>query len=451
MSDGDHKMSGVAAWAMAVGGMIGGGIYTLAGFILGVAGPLAWLSLALGSLIALATAHSYLALAAVTSKSNSRRDGLPVGLLVHRGHETWAGVMSWWLLFVYVLAMAVYGFTLGQYLGRALGFDPRMTAALVTSAIGLIATVNLFGIREPAGVQIGAVVIELVVLGSLAAIGFLRWNPENVVANVPGPSLAGVLIGTAGTFIAFEGFEMLVYDVRELRCPRRVLRRALPLAIVAVALAYSLVTVGAASLVGASTLVEQKENALAVAGAAAGGSAGLVVVTIAACASAVSAINASLFSVARFARSASETGLLPRVLGRPNARDCPYVAIVALGVLAAVLAASATLEPLVQTASLSFLMLFAFINGFAFVARGRRGAVSLFGAVGATLSALIVAYALARSEPQALIAFAVASLLSGLAHGTRMLRRRRFPPGTTGSSGDSHETRGPRDPEVTWS
>ena len=30
-----------SGWALAVGGMIGGGIYTLAGVILGVAGPLA--------------------------------------------------------------------------------------------------------------------------------------------------------------------------------------------------------------------------------------------------------------------------------------------------------------------------------------------------------------------------------------------------------------------------
>src|SRR5690606_12077731 len=105
VSVGDHKMNGIAAWAMAVGGMIGGGIYTLAGFILGVAGPLAWLSLALGSVIALATVHSYLALASTTSETGSRRDGLPVALLVHRGHPTAAGVLSWWLLFVYVLAM----------------------------------------------------------------------------------------------------------------------------------------------------------------------------------------------------------------------------------------------------------------------------------------------------------------------------------------------------------
>lgn len=38
-----------SGWALAVGGMIGGGIYTLAGVILGVAGPLAWVSLLLGS------------------------------------------------------------------------------------------------------------------------------------------------------------------------------------------------------------------------------------------------------------------------------------------------------------------------------------------------------------------------------------------------------------------
>jgi amino acid transporter len=39
--------------------MIGGGIYTLAGVILGVAGPFAWISLVLGSILALITVRSY--------------------------------------------------------------------------------------------------------------------------------------------------------------------------------------------------------------------------------------------------------------------------------------------------------------------------------------------------------------------------------------------------------
>src|SRR5256885_7455088 len=87
-------------WALAVGGMIGGGIYTLAGVILGVAGPLAWLSLFLGSILALVTVRSYFCLTL-----QLQQDGVPVTFLPKEGHPRLARLLSWWLVVVYVLAM----------------------------------------------------------------------------------------------------------------------------------------------------------------------------------------------------------------------------------------------------------------------------------------------------------------------------------------------------------
>lgn len=423
MVDSSHKMGPLAAWAMAVGGMIGGGIYTLAGVLLGVAGPLAWLSLVLGSLIALATARSYLRLS-----MSDPLGGAPIPLLLRRGHHHLAAVIAWWLLIVYVLAMTVYSFTLGRYVGRALDIGPAPVVLVVAFTIAVLVFVNLLGIREPAGLQILAVWIELLILLVLAGIGFARWNPDNLTQGVPAPSAYGVLAGMSATFIAFEGFEMLAYDVRELRHPRRALGIAVPLAIVAVALGYALVTVGASSLVGASVLVQQKENSLAVAGEAAVGSAGLIVVTVAACASAVSAINATLFSVGRLARSASETGLLPRLLSRTNRRESPHYAIALLGAATAVLAAFSSLEALVQAASLGFLGLFTFINALAFIEVKPRSIVSLIGALGAATGVVIVVRLLLQSAPYALVAFFIAGLLGCIAHVVQRLAARRGRP-----------------------
>src|SRR5436309_15777466 len=112
-----------SGWAMAVGGMIGGGIYTLAGVILGVAGPLAWLSLLLGCGLALITVRSYYFLT-----MRLKEEGVPVTLLVRKGHPRRAVLISWWLIFVYVLAMGVYSFTFGHYLGRALGLSENAIA-----------------------------------------------------------------------------------------------------------------------------------------------------------------------------------------------------------------------------------------------------------------------------------------------------------------------------------
>ena len=52
------------AWAMAVGGMIGGGIFSTLGGVVAIAGVWAWLSFVAAGLVALAAGYSYVKLAA---------------------------------------------------------------------------------------------------------------------------------------------------------------------------------------------------------------------------------------------------------------------------------------------------------------------------------------------------------------------------------------------------
>jgi amino acid transporter len=391
-----------AAWAMAVGGMIGGGIYTLAGVLLGVAGPLAWVSLALGSLIALATVHSY-----TTLTMEIREEGVPVTLLLRKGRGRFASLLAAWLLVVYVLALAVYAFTFAHYVGRAIGASALVTACVLTAVVGALVLVNLAGIVEPARVQIVSVWCELAILALLALIGIVRWRPHNLTAGVPSGSFGGVISGMAATFIAFEGFEMLAYDIRELRAPRRVLMRALPAAVIAVSVAYAMVTIGAASLVGAGQLSKQKENALALAGTKAAGGVGFVVVTVAACSSAASAINATLFSASRLARSAAHDRLLPAIFGRINRWRSPHWSILFFGTTAIVLGSISSLEPLVQSASLAFLLLFAFVNGMAWIESRWRSLIALFGFMTALASSVVVGRQLALRHPKTFIFFFV--------------------------------------------
>lgn len=54
-----EKMNFNATWAMAVGGMVGGGIFSVLGVIIEYAGQWAWLSFLTAGIIALVSAHSY--------------------------------------------------------------------------------------------------------------------------------------------------------------------------------------------------------------------------------------------------------------------------------------------------------------------------------------------------------------------------------------------------------
>lgn len=389
-SDAPKKVGQHAAWAMAVGGMIGGGIYTLAGVIVGIAGPWAWLSILLGALIALATVHSYAQLSLAT-----RSSGIPLTIILREGRRSLAGALAWALVGVYILSLAVYTYTAGHYFGNALGAGSMVIVAIEAALLCVLVALNLLHVEHPAHVQIAAVWAELAILATLAGIGFWRWNPVNLGTGVPAGSVLGVLIATGSTFIAFEGFEMLTYDIRELRHPRPIMRKWLPAAVLAVAAAYIVVTLGAASLVGAHTLVARQDAALAVAGRAAAGTTGMVVVTIAACASATSAINATLFSAARLARSAGEHGLLPRWYARPNRYDAPAWSIIVIASGALAIAAALRLSQLVSLASFAFLGLFGLVNVLAFRQCARRRWIAALGALGSAggVVAIVVSYA----------------------------------------------------------
>jgi amino acid transporter len=177
--------------------------------------------------------------------------------------------------------------------------------------------------------------------------------------------------------------------------------------------------------VGAATLVAQKENSLAVAGAKAAGVTGLIIVTIAACCSAASAINSTLFSVSRLARAAAEQRFVPACFGYCNRRNCPHWSVMFLGLAATVLASIGTLETLVQAGSLAFLLLFGFVNALAFCEAERRRWLPLAAALTALAAAIVVARELAMAHPLVLGGFLAAGVLCALAFFSfRQWRRR---------------------------
>jgi amino acid transporter len=375
---------------MAVGGMIGGGIYTLAGVLLGTAGALAWLSLALGGALALVTVRGYARLVIATDT-----DAVPISVF-ERDHRVLAIAFAWGLVVVYVLALAVYTFTLGHYLGRMLGLGEVGMAVCEAIAMSALLVVNLRGVQAPAKVQTVIVWVVLAIFATIAIVGLARWSSETVTRGAPEPSAMGVIMATCTTFIAFEGFEMLAYDVREVARPRRVLRRQLPRAVIVVALVYAFVTMGAASLVGADVLIQHEDNALAMAGQAIAGQPGMIVVSVAACASATAAINATLFSTARLARNTAERGLLPSWCARCNPSGAPTLATVVIGTGAVAVAATFSLRPLVAAASLGFLVLFCIVNATTALRLRRQRELSIVGAVAAGLGAIVVSVQLVR-------------------------------------------------------
>lgn len=397
MNQSKSKLGFNATWSMAVGGMIGGGIFSTLGVVVAIAGAWAWLSFVAAGLIALAAGYSYTKLAAVYAEG-----GGAFTYLREVNANEFAGNLAWLLIIGYVLTNAVYAYTFGQYLGHVVDLGPWFARATAVAIMAVFIALNLRGVSEAGNVEVMLVWFKLVALVGLAGWGLARWEPELLSQGVPNAGIGAALFGAASIFMAYEGFQLLTYDYEDIDQPNKTLPRAVLSAIAVVIVVYVIVAVGTAMLIGADSLVQHKEVALAIAGQQVFGTTGLVVVTIAAAFSTGSAINATLFATARLAYRVAIHGELPAALDHKNSADIPDRAVIGLGAAAAVLAALGSLTTLVEAASLAFLFTFMVVCGLAFRQRAGLRLVTGFGALAAASAAVALVVRLLETDPLAL-------------------------------------------------
>ena len=134
------KLGFAAVWAVAVGGMVGGGIFSTLGVVIANSGQWAALSFVLGGLVAYATGHS---LAALTVAKNEA--GGIYSFLRDTGATAMARISAYVLLLGYVLTCAVYAYTFGAYTGNVLGGPAWLPQALASAAILAMVALNLRG------------------------------------------------------------------------------------------------------------------------------------------------------------------------------------------------------------------------------------------------------------------------------------------------------------------
>ncbi|HEU0130336.1 MAG TPA: APC family permease [Mycobacteriales bacterium] len=420
-----------ATFAMAVGGMVGGGIFSVLGVVLDLAGPWFLLSFALAGAIGFLTATSYAGLAREYGEGGAFR------FLHETGRGTVSGLLSWLLVAGYVLTIGVYAYTFGHYVVAATGGGAAVERVVGAAVVAALTLLNLRGVQASARAEVVAVWTKLAVLALLAVVGIARWAPHRIGDGAPSHGATGVLVGAAAIFMAYQGFELLTYDYDDIRDPRRTLPRAMLPAVLTTVAIYCAVGLAAAMLVGGGRLVERGDVALAVAGQAAAGDAGRVVVCVAAALSAASAINATLFATARLCRRIAGHGELPEWLASTTCDGVPARGVVVLGVCGAVLAAAGGLGVLVEAASTTFLVTFAVVNAVAARRLTSWRWASALGAVAATLAAVVVVVRLAVEEPFALVALGALTVAAAAA---RRWTGRRGPDVTDASSSMSMST-----------
>ncbi len=340
---------------MAIGGMIGGGIFSVLGVTIELAGHLAFLSFMIAGAIALITASSF---AGLTRRAG--RSGGPFTYLSEAGHPQLGAITSWFLILGYVIALGVYAFTFGHYVSGLFGIGELAARVASIAVLGFFWVLNTRGIGASSISEDLIVATKLLVLTLIAGIGLFAWSSERLTP-LADMGYAGVFIGAASIFVAYEGFELLPYDYDDIEDADRTLPRALYLSVLVVIAVYVVVTLGSQMLVPDSVIVAQRESAFAAVGEAALGNAGRWLATGAAVLATSSAINATLFSTARLARDLSNSRELPALLGHTT-RGLPATAMWTLAVLGALAAMVPDINELLTFGSVTFLVVFGLVN-----------------------------------------------------------------------------------------
>ncbi|UPV73131.1 APC family permease [Halorussus limi] len=411
-----EKLGLTEAVSIALGGMIGGGIFAVLGVVAKMSGSLSWAAFVVAGVVATCAGYSYVQLNRLSDSSG----GSVTYIEEFLGNPTFAGMAGWTLLVGYVGSMAMYAFAFGSFFERLVGVHhvaglplrPVVSVVAVAGFVGL----NFLGAQATGtseNVMVGLKVGVLLLFGLWGLYygsthGKLEFGRSQLGLTV------GPVMAAAVSFVAFQGWQLLTYDQDDIEDVETILPKAIYVSIPIATFVYVVVAVVTTSLAKSSVVQNHPETALAVAARPFMGSVGFTLIAVAALFSTGSAINATLFSSARFAKGMLQDDLLPSEVGRADADGAPARTLLVLGALTAAFTTYGSLRGITSFASLSFIVVFGAMSYLAFAQRDReevRAAVPAVGVVGTALFLPLMLwhlYADQRSVFFSVVAIAVA-------------------------------------------
>ncbi len=346
--------------AMGVGGMVGGGIFSVLGLAMLLSGHAAPLAFLFGGIIAMLTGYAYAHLGV-----RYRSDGGSFTYLEYAFDNKNIGAIGGWLLLLgYVGTLSLYAYTFGAYGAAMLGYPAHswMHAFLSTAVLLVFLGINLLGVKASGRTELVIVATKVAILLFFAIAGLLYFDPSKLQP-LFNKGLLGTLLGATVIFVAYEGFELIPNAVNEMHNPERNLPRALYYSITITAFIYVLVSLVAADTLTPAQIVRYKEYALAVAAQPVLGKLGFLLIGLGALLSTASAINATLFGTARLGMVMATEGSLPKVFSfHRRDKPIPYVSLITIALVTIAFVNVANLSIISSFSSSTFLLIFALIN-----------------------------------------------------------------------------------------
>lgn len=379
-----RSLSTMAVLLLAVGSVIGTGIFVILGVVVPLAGPAVVLSFILAGLACLMSGLSYAEVASTLPSSGSVYSYAYASV-----GEFLAWVVGWCLILEYGVGVAAVSVGWSQYLNEGLqqAFGFQIPAELSNSPVsgGIInlpaaflvlamAAVVSVGVKESARVNAVLVLIKLGLIALFLVITFTGFESSNLSPFMP-LGIAGVLAAAGKLIFAYAGFDAAAVAGAEARNPRKAVPIAIVGALTLITLIYTLVALAAVGAWpwqqfdgsgGEAALARIVEDVSGQAWTAELISVGAIIAII-------SVVLALLYTLSRVIYTMSRDGLLPKKLGTLSPRThTPLYSTWVLAGFLALLAAFVPLEDLAAAISLGTLVAFGVVNAAVLVLRKTR-------------------------------------------------------------------------------
>jgi APA family basic amino acid/polyamine antiporter len=239
-----RRLGTADAVIIGLGSMIGAGVFAAFGPAARAAGNGLLIGLGLAALVAYCNATSSAQLAALYPESG--------GAYVYGRNRLgpfWGFVAGWGFVIGKLASCAAMAMTFGSYAA------PTSAHPLAVASVVVLTAVNYFGVQKTAILTRAIVTFVLLVLGTVVAAVWLG-GAADVARLWPIHQAApyGVLQSAGFLFFAFAGYARLATLGEEVIDPKRVIPRAIPVALAITLVVYAIVAVSVLAGAGSDAL-----------------------------------------------------------------------------------------------------------------------------------------------------------------------------------------------------
>ncbi|GAA3511928.1 APA family basic amino acid/polyamine antiporter [Streptosporangium album] len=371
--------------AIGVGGIIGAGIFTLAGTVAnGTAGPAVVVSFLIAGVASAAAALSYAEFAGLIPKAGS---AYTYGYAVLGELPGW--FIGWDLLLEYTAIVSVVAIGISGYFSFLLSDLGAQLPAWMLGAPGtgeghrvdlfaallclLIAYLLNLGMKNAARFETAVVGLKVAVVLLVIVVGFFHVNPANYTPFFP-YGIGGAMTGAATVFFAVFGYDAMSTAAEESKDSRHHMPKAI---VYSLAISMVLYVLACLVLTGMQNYREiDKESGFSTAFKSVGLSRLADVIAVGAIIGILTVMFTFMLGVSRVWFSMSRDGLLPKWFAKTHpTRHVPTRVTWIVGIASAVIAGLLPIREAAELTNIGILLAFAVVCTAVIVLRYRQPAL----------------------------------------------------------------------------